>query len=100
MRVSSILLLNAMQRACCRLAVSTVYFIQKRKFTMKRKRSGNEMALDNFVSPSIQNTIRNFILNFLRLILITYFASSLYVRGLIQFFLLVCTKSLRLTTSL
>jgi hypothetical protein len=64
-----------MQRTCCRLAVSTVYFIHKLKFTIKRKRSGNEMALDKFVSPSTQNTIRNFILNFLRLILITNFAT-------------------------
>ena len=100
MRVSSSLLFNAMQRTCCHLAVSAVYFIQKRKFTIKRKRRGNETALDKFVSPPTQNTIRNFILNFLRLILIAYFASSLYVHGLIQFVLLVCTKSMRLTTSL
>jgi len=92
MTVCSSLLLNAMQRVCYHLAVSTVYFIQKSKFTIERNRRGNARALDKFVSPSTQNTARNFILNFLRLILITYFSSSLYVHGLIQFYFLVCTK--------
>jgi len=85
MTVCSNLLFNTMQRVCYHLAVFTVYFIQKSIYTLKRNRHGNERALDKFVSPPIQNTIRNFVLNFLRLILITYFASSLYVHGLIQF---------------
>jgi len=100
MTVCSSLLMNAMQRACHRLAVSTVYFVEKSKFTIRRNKRGNESALDKFVSSPTQNTIRNFILNFLRLILITCFASSLYVQDVIQFYLLVCTKSLGLTTSL
>jgi hypothetical protein len=81
-----------MQRACYRLAVSTVYFIQKSKFTIERNRRGNERALDKFVSPPTQNTARNLILNIVRLILITYFASSLYVHGLIQFYFLSVVK--------